>query len=492
MRAQMNTRDYEQLSAYLDGQLSPIEQTRLEERLRGNSELRSALDELSRTRSLLRMAPRRRAPRNFTLTPEMVQPRRKSLRDYFNLFPALSFASAVATLALIATFLVQLTPGVSQNAPSAALSNQSAAATEKALLPEAATGSEAPPSLAAPNAQRMNTAGSEGQVPPIITWGQPADKAYGMGGGAPPSALSGPQGLGGGGGGVGGLGGGAPDGKILVPPEGAGSLDNAAPSIAANPDQYDDIPPIEGNGPILGVPKADTAGQYLEPLATPLPTQTPTSSKDESIMVSQTLRVGLVLAAFCANHPWCGRNCHRCCRSHPMAEGSLSALWLEHLLSEVNFCIRCGAKLERKSLFGQERPICPACGWVFFADPKVASGVLVEDGERVLLVRRVNEPGRGLWSFPAGFVDAGEDPARAAERECLEETGLAVDVHRLINVIGGREHDRGADIVIVYSAEIVGGDLKAGDDADRAEFFPRKALPPLAFRATKVALGIPE
>jgi ADP-ribose pyrophosphatase YjhB (NUDIX family) len=116
--------------------------------------------------------------------------------------------------------------------------------------------------------------------------------------------------------------------------------------------------------------------------------------------------------------------------------------------------------------------------------------VIVEQEGQVLLVRRVNEPGRGMWSFPAGFVDAYEDPARAAERECLEETGLQVEVTGLHEVIAGREHERGADIILVYRARITGGEQKAGDDADMAQFFPKENLPPLAFRATRLALGI--
>lgn len=157
----------------------------------------------------------------------------------------------------------------------------------------------------------------------------------------------------------------------------------------------------------------------------------------------------------------------------------------------VRFCIQCGAPLERHFLFGQERPVCPACGWIFFADPKVAAGVVVEDEQgAVLLVRRINEPGRGLWSFPAGFIDADENPARAAERECLEETGLVVEATGLLELIAGREHPRGADIILAYTARVVGGTLQPGDDADLAQFFPRDALPPLAFRATRVALGL--
>jgi ADP-ribose pyrophosphatase YjhB (NUDIX family) len=125
---------------------------------------------------------------------------------------------------------------------------------------------------------------------------------------------------------------------------------------------------------------------------------------------------------------------------------------------------------------------------VHFEDPKVAAAALVERDGRLLLVRRTNNPARGQWTLPAGFVDADEDPQAAAARECLEETGLEVRVTRLLDVIAGREHPRGASIVIVYLAEAVGGDLKAGDDADEVAFFPADDLPALAFRATRQAV----
>lgn len=158
--------------------------------------------------------------------------------------------------------------------------------------------------------------------------------------------------------------------------------------------------------------------------------------------------------------------------------------------SEVKFCIRCGNPTRNEFLFGQLRPTCTNCGWIFFADPKVAAAVLVENDHQVLLTRRINEPYQGLWSLPAGFIDAMEDPAQAAVRECREETGLDVKISGLINIIAGREHPRGADFVIVYRAEIIGGKLLAGDDADRAEFFPYEHLPPLAFKVTKKILGV--
>jgi 8-oxo-dGTP diphosphatase len=155
----------------------------------------------------------------------------------------------------------------------------------------------------------------------------------------------------------------------------------------------------------------------------------------------------------------------------------------------VRFCQICGTPVESRFVYGQSRATCPACGWIHFEDPKVAAGVLVEQALGVLLVQRVNEPQRGLWSLPAGFVDAHEDPAGAAARECMEETGLQVEILGLLDVIAGREHEHGADIMIVYAARVVGGSLQAGDDAGAAAFFSRTDLPPLAFRATRVVLG---
>ena len=156
--------------------------------------------------------------------------------------------------------------------------------------------------------------------------------------------------------------------------------------------------------------------------------------------------------------------------------------------ADYKFCPRCGTALNHKELYGAVRGVCPNCKWIHFIDPKVAAAVLIVQDGRVLLVRRANEPFRGLWTLPAGFVDGGEDPAREAERECLEETGLSVRVTRVFDIISGREHPRGADFIIVYQAEIISGDMKPGDDADAVEWFDKEHLPEIAFRATQKVL----
>jgi ADP-ribose pyrophosphatase YjhB (NUDIX family) len=156
---------------------------------------------------------------------------------------------------------------------------------------------------------------------------------------------------------------------------------------------------------------------------------------------------------------------------------------------EVRFCIQCGSALQVEERFGKLLPVCPACGWIFFSDPKVAAAVLIEKDKKVLLVRRAVDPQRGYWSLPAGFIDAGEDPMDAASRECLEETGLEVSIVALLDIIYGQEHPRGANFVIVYKGEIVSGTLQAGDDVDAVSFFARDQLPPLAFTTTRRVLS---
>jgi hypothetical protein len=94
--SQLSRRDVERLSAYLDGELSAAERARLEERIKDNPELRSALEEMRTAVWLMRSMPEVKPPRNFTLTPEMV-----GIRERPRAYPIFQFATALATLALI-------------------------------------------------------------------------------------------------------------------------------------------------------------------------------------------------------------------------------------------------------------------------------------------------------------------------------------------------------------------------------------------------------
>jgi len=109
---------------------------------------------------------------------------------------------------------------------------------------------------------------------------------------------------------------------------------------------------------------------------------------------------------------------------------------------------------------------------------------------KILLVRRAMSPERGKWSIPAGFLDFGEEPKATAEREVFEETNLRVAIDSLVDVYHNREamDQGGASIFILYQAHYVGGEIKAGDDADAAAFFGHDELPELAFASTRDAI----
>jgi ADP-ribose pyrophosphatase YjhB (NUDIX family) len=98
-------------------------------------------------------------------------------------------------------------------------------------------------------------------------------------------------------------------------------------------------------------------------------------------------------------------------------------------------------------------------------------GAIVVDGQgRLLMIKRGHDPGAGLWSIPGGRIEPGETDAEALVREMIEETGLTVEVGRLI----GRVQRPGLNGAVIdirdYAATVIGGTLRAGDDAADARW----------------------
>jgi len=118
-------------------------------------------------------------------------------------------------------------------------------------------------------------------------------------------------------------------------------------------------------------------------------------------------------------------------------------------------------------------------------------GALVYDEQhRLLVVRRANEPGRGLWSLPGGRVEPGEDDPTAVIREVAEETGLRVEVGKLVGEVERDAPNGKLYVIRDYQAAAVGGVLAAGDDASDARFVNRDefdALPTATLLASTLA-----
>ena len=127
--------------------------------------------------------------------------------------------------------------------------------------------------------------------------------------------------------------------------------------------------------------------------------------------------------------------------------------------------------------------------------PIVAADVLVVrsalGSREILLIRRGNEPFRGSWAIPGGFVEMAEDVPDAASRELLEETGLDIPPGELVEIgVFGRpgRDPRGRTISVVYASEVAFEDSRAtaGDDAAEAAWFDERDLPELAFDHAEV------
>ncbi len=161
---------------------------------------------------------------------------------------------------------------------------------------------------------------------------------------------------------------------------------------------------------------------------------------------------------------------------------------------EPKFCARCGHALAARVVEDQRvRPVCPACGLIVYQNPPIAAGVIAEraDGEIVLVLRGEN-PGKGLWGLPAGFMEIDETIEQAARRECLEETGLTVELDALWGVWSFyHEWKHSSGVLVLYRARIVGGQARAGSDSDQVEFFAPDQIPDalLAFETHREAIA---
>lgn len=157
---------------------------------------------------------------------------------------------------------------------------------------------------------------------------------------------------------------------------------------------------------------------------------------------------------------------------------------LNPALAEARFCPRCGRPAD---IDFPRRIVCPHCGYAAYFNPKpVAGAIPVDERGRILLLRRGFDPGRGLWTFPGGFVDLGESVPEAARRETDEELGIAVELEALVGVYS-RPEDR--VVLIVYRGRALGRPRTTAEAVEVRAFAP-DGIPwdELAFWSTAQAL----
>ncbi|MEK3886750.1 NUDIX domain-containing protein [Bacillus sp. FSL K6-3431] len=137
---------------------------------------------------------------------------------------------------------------------------------------------------------------------------------------------------------------------------------------------------------------------------------------------------------------------------------------------EANYCLSCGHPMEIRNIGGENRKACTNCPFVFWGDYSIGVGALVIKDEKLLLVRRAQNPGKGLWTNPGGFIEQHEPIENCIIREVLEETGI---ISKVNGIIALRDQPRDThNVYIVFSMEYVEGyPHPDNEEVDGAGFF---------------------
>jgi 8-oxo-dGTP diphosphatase len=149
------------------------------------------------------------------------------------------------------------------------------------------------------------------------------------------------------------------------------------------------------------------------------------------------------------------------------------------MTQEFRYCQWCGTQLESQAVGLRVLHRCPNCHHIAYPNPKIAIAVIVDMDGKILLQRRAIEPGVGLWSFPAGYMDQGETVEGAARRETLEETGVRVALDSLVGIYSNQGNPV---VLVVYAGHVIQGiPYSESPEVQEVGLFELDDLPPLAF-----------
>ena len=161
---------------------------------------------------------------------------------------------------------------------------------------------------------------------------------------------------------------------------------------------------------------------------------------------------------------------------------------------EFRFCPHCATELELRPSAppDPERTTCPACGYVHYANPSPTVQAWINRDGSYLALERGQEPEKGKWNLPGGFVEPGEGGPEAIKREVVEETGLEIEIIELIGIFpstyGGPD---GTSILdIAYHCRETGGKWEISDESGAARWFPLAEFPEPAFWGEQQALAL--
>jgi 8-oxo-dGTP pyrophosphatase MutT (NUDIX family) len=158
---------------------------------------------------------------------------------------------------------------------------------------------------------------------------------------------------------------------------------------------------------------------------------------------------------------------------------------------DLKYCPRCGAPISLEIIHIPDRPqlICHHCEFIFYLDPKLVVAALVTCGGKVLLLKRAEDPGKGLWAFPGGYIERGDDPYETIKREVMEETGIEIKIKEILKTYSYPELGM---LQLVFEAETKSADKTVVTNIENfiGGFFSWDEIPwdKLAFESTRDTL----
>lgn len=148
------------------------------------------------------------------------------------------------------------------------------------------------------------------------------------------------------------------------------------------------------------------------------------------------------------------------------------------------YCSYCSSLLGFLKKEGKTIPFCKKCSKpIYQHTPQTAACIRLNKNGEVLLVKRKNDPFRGLWSLPAGFVEYGENPINAGLRELKEETNIKAEYDHVVGIYLADDHPKTYSILTVIKVKNAKGKLIFSDDAIDCKYFNLDKLPKMAFKA---------
>ena len=160
------------------------------------------------------------------------------------------------------------------------------------------------------------------------------------------------------------------------------------------------------------------------------------------------------------------------------------------LTPTIKFCSQCGSAIEYRIPPDDSRlrAVCTVCTTVHYDNPKCVVGTIPFLGDKILLCKRAIEPGYGMWTLPAGFMECGESLAQGAARETFEEACATVDLIEPVYSLVDIPHI--GQIHIFFRAQLRDHDFAAGHETLAVALFAHDEIPwqDLAFNSVRVTL----